>query len=251
MPDTGASRPLTVVTGGTRGIGAATARRLAADGHDLVLSFLSDAEAAEATRAACAGHGVDCAVVRGDLSRSEDVDALFAALPRTPTGVVNNAGLTGPVGPLAEADPDVVRRVVDVNLTGAILVARAAVRALSTSYGGDGGVLVNVSSGAATIGSPGDYVHYAAAKAGVDTLTKGLAQEVGPQGVRVVGVAPGAIRTRIHADAGDPDRLDRIGGAVALGRAGEPEEVAEAVAWLLSDAAAYVTGTTLRVAGGR
>jgi NAD(P)-dependent dehydrogenase (short-subunit alcohol dehydrogenase family) len=248
---TPAERPLTVVTGGTRGIGAATALRLAARGHDLVLTFLSDADAASDTQQACAAHGVACEVVRGDLSRADDVDDLFASLPRRPAHVVNNAGLTGPVGPLAEADPAVVRRVVDVNLTGAILVARAAVRAMSTAYGGTGGVLVNLSSGAATIGSPGDYVHYAAAKAGVDALTLGLAQEAGPQGVRVVGVAPGAIRTRIHADAGDPDRLDRIGDAVALRRAGEPDEVAGSIVWLLSDAASYVTGTTLRVAGGR
>ncbi|MCH1866496.1 SDR family NAD(P)-dependent oxidoreductase [Nocardioides sp. CFH 31398] len=251
MPETAPGRPLTVVTGGTRGIGAATALRLADAGHDLVLTFLADAEAASDTREACLARGVGCDVVRGDLSRADDVEALVASLPRRPDHVVNNAGLTGPVGPLAEADPAVVRRVVDVNLTGAILVARAAVRAMSTAYGGSGGVLVNVSSGAATIGSPGDYVHYAAAKAGVDALTLGLAQEAGPQGVRVVGVAPGAIRTRIHADAGDPGRLDRIGDAVALRRAGEPEEVADAILWLTSDAASYVTGTTLRVAGGR
>ncbi|GAA1931712.1 SDR family oxidoreductase [Nocardioides lentus] len=242
---------LTLVTGGTRGIGAAVALRLAEEGHDLVLAHRADDGAAAALRTRVEARGHACHLWRGDLTDPGAVEALFAALPGVPTGVVSNAGLTGPVGPLAEVDPDVVRRVVDVNLTAAILVARAAVRTMSTAYGGSGGVLVTIGSGAATLGSPGDYVHYAAAKAGVDALTLGLAQEVGPQGVRVVGVAPGAIRTRIHADAGDPGRLDRIGDAVALGRAGEPEEVAAAVAWLMSDDAGYVTGTTLRVAGGR
>ena len=155
------------------------------------------------------------------------------------------------VGPLAETPVDVLRRTVDLNLTAALLVARAAVRALGTSYGGRGGVLVNVSSGAATLGSPGEYVQYAAAKAGVDALTLGLAQEVADQGVRVVGVAPGLVRTRIHEDAGDAGRVERGAAGVPLGRAGEPAEIADAVAWLMSDAASYVTGTTLRVAGGR
>ena len=139
----------------------------------------------------------------------------------------------------------------DLNLVGALLVARAAVRTLSTSYGGRGGVLVNVSSGAATLGSPGEYVQYAAAKAGVDAMTFGLAQEVADGGVRVVGVAPGMVETRIHADAGDAERLSRLAPKVPLGRAGRPEEIANAIAWLLSDEASYVTGTTLRVAGGR
>jgi len=125
------------------------------------------------------------------------------------------------------------------------------VRALGRSYGGAGGVLVNISSGAATLGSPGEYVQYAAAKAGVDALTLGLAQEVAADGIRVVGVAPGLVRTRIHADAGDAGRVSRVGERVPLGRAGEPSEIADAVAWLMSDAASYVTGTTLRVAGGR
>ena len=165
--------------------------------------------------------------------------------------MVNNAGATLHVGPLAETPADIVRQTVDLNLTSALLVARAAVRALGTTYGGGGGVLVNVSSGAATLGSPGEYVQYAAAKAGVDAMTIGLAQEAAPEGIRVVGVAPGLVRTRIHADAGDAGRLERVASKVPLGRPAEPEEIAEAIAWLLSDAASYVTGTTLRVAGGR
>lgn len=245
--------PLTLVTGGTRGIGAATALRLAQDGHDLVLGYAGDDRAAEECRLAVEDAGARCATVRTDLTEPEGVDRLFAAAAAHGrlTGVVNNAGATLHIGPLAETPVDVIAATVDLNLTAALYVARAAVRALGTSYGGPGGVLVNVSSGAATLGSPGEYVQYAAAKAGVDALTLGLAQEVAGDGVRVVGVAPGIVRTRIHADAGEPGRTDRVGPTVPLGRAGEPGEVADAIAWLMSDQASYVTGTTLRVAGGR
>jgi NAD(P)-dependent dehydrogenase (short-subunit alcohol dehydrogenase family) len=241
----------TLVTGGTRGIGAAVAHRLAAAGHHLVLGYRADRDAAERTAAAVRAQGVRCELVAADLADPAGVDELFAAAGRGLTGVVNNAGWAGPLGPLAGTDPDVVRRVVEVNLVAPLLVARAAVRVLGRSFGGAGGVLVNISSGAATLGSPGEYVHYAAAKAGLDTLTLGLGKEAGPDGVRVVGVAPGAIRTRMHADSGDADRLDRIGGAVPLGRAGEPDEIAATVAWLMSPEASYVTATTVRVAGGR
>jgi glucose 1-dehydrogenase len=240
----------TLVTGGTRGIGAAVARRLAADGHDLVLGYARDGAAASRTAATCRELGVDCLTVRADLTTDAGIESLFAAAEGL-TGVVNNAGATLHIGPLADTPPDVVRATVELNLTAAILVARAAVRAMARSRDGSGGVLVNVSSGAATLGSPGEYVQYAAAKAGVDALTVGLAQEVAGDGVRVVGVAPGIIDTGIHADAGEPGRVDRVGPLVPLGRAGTVEEVADAVAWLLSDEASYVTGTTLRVAGGR
>lgn len=240
----------TLVTGGTRGIGAAVALRLARAGHDLVLGYARDDAAAEETRLAVEDAGAHCTVVRADLTEPAEVDRLFAAAGPL-SGVVNNAGATLHIGPLAETPADVVAATVDLNLTAALLVARAAVRSLGTSYGGSGGVLVNISSGAATLGAPGEYVQYAAAKAGVDALTVGLAQEVAAEGVRVVGVAPGIIRTTIHADAGEPGRVARVGPLVPLGRAGEPREVADAVAWLMSDEASYVTGTTLRVAGGR
>jgi NAD(P)-dependent dehydrogenase (short-subunit alcohol dehydrogenase family) len=239
---------LTVITGGGRGIGAATAVRLAADGHDLVLSYLGDEEAAERTAARVRAHGRRCRVVRADVSDPDQVDALFdaAAQEGRLTGVVNNAGSTLHVGDLADTPVHVVRRVVEVNLLGALLVARRAVRDLV-----EGGAIVNVSSAAATLGSPHEYVHYAAAKAGVDTLTTGLAQEAAARGIRVNGVAPGIVRTDIHAAAGDPGRLGRVAPKVPMGRVGEPEEVAEAIAWLLSDACPYATGATLRVAGGR
>ena len=238
----------TLVTGGTRGIGAAVALRLAAEGHALVLGYHRDGDAAEATAAKARAHGVTCQVVRADITTDDGIATLFdTATEHGPlTGVVSNAGATLHLGDLAETPSDVVRRVVDLNLTAAILVARRAVQDLR-----QGGVLVNVSSAAATLGSPHEYVHYAAAKAGVDALTHGLAQEVAGRGIRVVGVAPGIIRTSIHADAGDPDRLERVAPAVPAGRVGEPEEVAEAIAWLLSDACRYASGTTLRIAGGR
>lgn len=245
---TGGAR--TLVTGGTRGIGAATALRLARDGHDLVLGYARDDRAAEEARLAAEDAGAHCTVVRADLTDPDGVDRLFEQAGDL-TGVVNNAGATLHIGRLAETPPEIIAATVDLNLTSALLVARAAVRALGTSYGGRGGVLVNVSSGAATLGAPHEYVQYAAAKAGVDAMTVGLAQEVAGDGVRVVGVAPGIVRTTIHADAGEPGRTDRVGPLVPLGRVGEPHEVADAIAWLLSDEASYVTGTTLRVAGGR
>ena len=244
---------LTVITGGTRGIGAATAHRLAADGHDLVLGYAADDEAAEATAGDVREHGHQVHVVAADITTDDGVALLFARAAElgTVTGLVNNAGATLNIAPLAETSADVVRRTVDLNLTATILCARAAVRLMARSRGGEGGVVVNVSSGAATLGAPNEYVQYAAAKAGVDTLTTGLASEVAGEGIRVVGVAPGIVETTIHADAGEPGRIDRVGPLVPLGRAGDPAEVANAIGWLMSDEASYVTGTTLRVAGGR
>jgi NAD(P)-dependent dehydrogenase (short-subunit alcohol dehydrogenase family) len=242
--------PVTLITGGTRGIGAAIALRLAAAGHDLVLGYRADAAAAASTAESARAHGTACATVAADLTSDDGIATVFAVAERL-TGVVNNAGATYRYASLAQTSPGEIRRTIEINLTAAVLVARAAVRALSTSYGGTGGVIVNVSSGAATIGSPGEYVHYAAAKAGVDTLTRGLGLEVADQGIRVVGVAPGLIDTDLHARTGDPDRIARMAPDIPLGRAGRTTEVAEAVAWLMSDAAAYITATTLRVAGGR
>lgn len=244
---------LTVITGGTRGIGAAAAHRLASDGHDLILGYATDDGAAEQTATEVRGQGRRVHVVRADVTTDEGVELLFgrAAGIGTVTGLVNNAGATLHIGPLAETPAEVVRRTVDLNLTAAILCARAAVRLMSTSRGGSGGVVLNVSSGAATLGAPNEYVQYAAAKAGIDALTTGLAIEVAGEGIRVVGVAPGIVDTTIHADAGEPGRMGRVGPLVPLGRVGEPVEVADAIGWLMSDQASYVTGTTLRVAGGR
>ena len=233
----------TIVTGGTRGIGAAITRALASDGHDVVASYVRD----DATADALAAELDAVHVVRADVTSAEGIDALFAAAQESGpvTGLVNNAGATMHVGALAETDPEIIRAVIDLNLTAAVLCARRAVQAMS-----EGGTIVNISSGAATLGSPGEYVHYAAAKAGVDALTVGLGKEVAPRGIRVVGVAPGTIRTGIHADAGDPGRPDRVAERVPLGRAGEPDDIAGAVAWLFRPEAAYVTATTIRITGG-
>ncbi|MFJ4715200.1 SDR family oxidoreductase [Streptomyces sp. NPDC088785] len=245
------NRPITLVTGGSRGIGAATSLRLARDGHDIALSYVHDEEAAARTADAVRAAGARCAVLRGDTSREADVERLFdearAALGPL-TGLVNNAGVTGGFGPLVDARTEDLRRVVDVNVFGVLLCCRRAARDMAAS---GGGAVVNLSSAAATLGSPGDYVHYAASKAAVDTLTVGLSKELGPAGIRVNAVAPGVIDTEIHARNGDPDRARRMGGELPLGRAGRADEIAAAIAWLLSPDAAYTTGTVLRVAGGR
>ncbi|MFF5703034.1 SDR family NAD(P)-dependent oxidoreductase [Streptomyces sp. NPDC012794] len=244
-------RPVTVVTGGSRGIGAATCVRLAADGHDLVLGYARDGAAAEATAERVRAAGARCVTVRGDTSHEDAVERLFdiAGTELGPvTGLVNNAAVTGPLGRLAEARTEDLRRVVEVNLLGYLLCCRRAARDMAR---GGGGAIVNVSSTAATTGSPGEYVHYAATKAAVDALTVGLSKELGPDRVRVNGVAPGIIETGMHAAMGDPDRPAKAAPGIPLGRPGQPEEIAGAIAWLLSEDASYTTGAVLRVSGGR
>lgn len=246
------ARPVTVVTGGARGIGAATVLHLAAAGHDVVVNYRQDRAAAERVVALVAAGGSRAVAVPADVVEADDLDRLFAAAAELGpvTGLVNNAGLTAHLGDLADTPVEVIRRVLDVNLLGTVLCARRAAQVMSRRRGGPGGAIVNVSSSAATLGSPHEYVHYAAAKAGVDALTVGLAKELAGDGIRVNAVAPGVVRTTIHADAGEPGRPDRVAARVPLGRSGEPEDVAPAIAWLLGDAAAYTTGAVLRIAGG-
>ncbi|MET9596477.1 SDR family oxidoreductase [Streptomyces sp. NPDC006459] len=244
-------RPVTVVTGGSRGIGAATCLRLAADGHDLALGYTRDEAAADAVAAQVRAAGARCVTVRGDVSQECAVERLFdiagAELGRV-TGLVNNAGVTGPLGRLADARTEDLRRVLEVNFLGYLLCCRRAARDMTE---GGGGAIVNVSSAAATLGSPGEYVHYAATKAATDALTVGLAKELGPDGIRVNAVAPGTIETDMHAAMGDPDRPARLAASIPLGRPGLPQEISGAIAWLLSADASYTTGTVLRVSGGR
>lgn len=246
-------RPVTIVTGASRGIGAAVAIRLAQDGHDIVVTYVQDGDAAARVLARAEEAGARCTAVRADVSSPGDVEQLFDAAADSLggiSGLVNNAGLTAHIGNLADTPVEVIRRVIDVNFLGAVLCAREAARRMSTSAGGRGGAIVNISSAAATLGSPHEYVHYAASKAAIDALTLGLAKELASEGVRVNAVAPGIVRTEIHAAAGDPERIERVASRVPLGRAGDPDEIAPAVAWLFSPEAAYVTGTVLRIAGG-
>jgi len=246
------SRPLTVVTGGSRGIGAATAVHLAGHGHDVVVGYRSGRDEAATVVTAAQARGVRAVAVRADVSDPDEVDALFAAAGELGpvTGLVANAGLTAHLGDLADTPVDVVRQVLDVNLLGVVLCARRAAQLMSRSRGGAGGAIVAVSSSAASIGSPHEYVHYAAAKAGVDALVVGLAKELADDGVRVNAVAPGLVRTGIHAGAGDAGRLQRATARVPMGRPGEPAEIAPAIAWLLGPEAGYCSGAVLRVAGG-
>ncbi|WP_329466699.1 SDR family oxidoreductase [Streptomyces sp. NBC_01431] len=245
------SRPVTIVTGGSRGIGAATCVRLAADGHDLALGYVSNEAAAREVAAMVQEAGGRCVTVRADTSQEADVERLFdtAAAELGPvSGLVNNAGVTGPLGRLADARTDDLRRVLDVNVLGYLLCCRRAARDMAAL---GGGAIVNISSAAATLGAPGDYVHYAASKAATDALTIGLSKELGQDRIRVNAVAPGIIGTDIHATMGDPDRPARAAAGIPLGRPGEASEIAAAVAWLLSPDASYTTGTVLRVSGGR
>lgn len=245
------SRPVTIVTGGSRGIGAATCVRLAADGHDLALGFISNSGAAEETATAVRAAGAQCVTVRVDTSDEADVERLFdiAGAELGPvTGLVNNAGVTGPLGRLADTRTEDLRRVLEVNLLGYLLCCRRAARDMAVR---GSGAIVNISSAAATLGSPGEYVHYAATKAATDALTVGLAKELGPDRIRVNAVAPGVITTEMHAAMGDPERPAKTAAQTPLGRPGEPSEIAGAVAWLLSADASFTTGAVLRVSGGR
>lgn len=243
-----------IVTGGGRGIGAATARLAAARGYAVCVNYMADAAAAETLAGEINDGGGRAVALQADVADEEAVERLFAEAERRlgpVTALVNNAGLTGLSGRLDAVEGETLRRVTAVNLLGVFYCARAAVRRMSRNRGGAGGGIVNLSSGAATLGSPDTYVWYAATKGAVDSFTIGLSKEVAAEGIRVNAVAPGLIETDIHASSGMPDRLAQLGHTVPMGRSAAAEEVAEPILWLLSDAASYVTGTILRVGGGR
>lgn len=240
-----------VVTGGSRGIGAATVRLAHQRGHRVVFSFVSDAEAAAEVVAEC--HG-DAVAVRADVRDEAGVRGLFDTADEAfgpVTVLVNNAGILHQQARVDEMDVDRWREVLDVNVIGSFLCAREAVRRMSTRHGGSGGSIVNVSSAAAYLGSPGEYVDYAASKAAIDTLTIGLGKEVAAEGIRVNAVRPGVVHTDIHASGGEPGRVERVAPGVPMQRGGQPEEIAAAILWLASEASSYVTATTLDVSGGR
>ncbi len=245
---------IVIVTGGGKGIGAATARLAASRGYDVAVNYLRDKDAAASVVRDIEAQGRRAIAVQADVAVEADVMRLFETVDRalgTPAALVNNAGLAGPFSRLDEARAETMRMILEVNIMGSLMCAREAVRRMSTKHGGAGGAIVNLSSGAATLGSPGQYVWYAGAKGAIDTITKGLALEVAGEGIRVNAVAPGITETGIHADSGLPDRVERLGPQMPLGRAGKPGEIAEAILWLVSDAASYVTGEVVRVAGGR
>lgn len=243
-----------IVTGGGRGIGAATCRLAAAQGWDVCVGYRSDAGSAGAVVADCRAAGVAAVAVPGDMAVEADVLRLFetAEAELGPiTGLVNNAGILHRQARLDSYTAERITEVLAVNVLGSFLCAREAVKRMSTSYGGSGGSIVNLSSAAAYLGSPNEYIDYAASKGAVDSLTIGLAKEVATEGIRVNAVRPGLIYTAIHALAGEPGRVDRLAPGVPMQRGGTAEEVAEAVVWLLGDQASYVTGTFINVTGGR
>jgi NAD(P)-dependent dehydrogenase (short-subunit alcohol dehydrogenase family) len=243
-----------VVTGGGRGIGAATALLAARQGYDVAVTYVSRKDAALDTVAACGACGVKALAVAGELAAESDVMRVFQEVDERLgrlTALVNNAGIVGQQGRLDGFSASRVERMMAVNVVGPILCAREAVRRMSTAHGGAGGAIVNVSSMAAVLGSPGEYVDYAASKAAVDTFTVGLAREVAEEGIRVNAVRPGVIYTEIHASGGEPGRVDRVKATVPMRRGGQPEEVATAIMWLLSSEASYITGAILNISGGR
>ena len=243
-----------LITGGSRGIGAAVARLCGARGWAVTLNYRADAAAAEAAVAAVEAAGGRATAVPGDMAETGAIATLWDAAEAAfgpVDGFVNNAGVIGRAAPLAERPPEDVKRLVDLNVTGALLAAREAARRMPTDRGGPGGAIVNLSSAAARLGGAGGLTDYAATKGAMDTLTWGLGQELAPGGVRVNGVRPGIIVTDIHGDTGDAGRVARLGKATPMGREGTAEETAEVIVWLLSDAASYVVGAIIDVSGGR
>lgn len=246
---------IAIVTGGGRGIGAATARMLAERGYDVAISYLSNAEAAAAVVRDIEAAGRRGLAVQCDAGDEQETEQLFEVVDRelgTVSALVNNAGMTGKAGRLDAASAETIRACIDANLYGAIWASRAAVRRMSTRFGGKGGAIVNVSSIAPRLGSANYYIWYAAAKGGVDALTIGLAREVVKEGIRVNAVAPGIIDTDIHeSSSGLSGRIEKEAHLIPIGRAGLPEEVAEGIVWLLSDAASYVTAEIMQISGAR
>jgi NAD(P)-dependent dehydrogenase (short-subunit alcohol dehydrogenase family) len=240
-----------IVTGAGRGIGAAIARQAAASGYAVAVNYRSDEAAAQALVAALRGAGARAAAIQADVALEADVARLFARTEAElgpPTALVNNAGITGRIAHFMQTAPATIEAVFRTNVYGTMHCCRAAIEAFRKS--GTQGVIVNLSSVASGSGSPREYVHYAASKAAVETFTLGLAREMAPEGIRVCAVAPGSTLTGIHAAAGEPERPQRVAPAIPLGRLATPDEIAGAVLWMLSPAASYVTGTTLRCAGG-
>jgi len=248
------SRGTLIVTGAGRGIGAAVAKLAGARGYAVAVNYTKNAQAAADVARHVVSSGGRATVIQADISREADVLRLFESAEQELgqiTGLVNNAGITGGFARVEEVTNATLTEVFAVNVIGAMLCAREAVQRMSARNGGRGGAIVNISSRVAEIGGAGEWVHYAASKGALDTFTLGLAREVAAEGIRVNAVAPGHVLTELHAASGDPERPTRLAPTIPMGRAGTPEEIAEAVLWLLSPAASYTTGTILAVSGGR
>ncbi len=246
--------PTLLITGASRGIGAATARLAATRGWDVAVNYTQDEAAAQAVAADVRAAGRRALVLKGDVGVEAEVVALFAAIDREwggLGGLVNNAGVVDVAARVDEMSGARLQRMFAINVLGTMCAAREAVRRMSTRHGGRGGVIVNLSSAAAKLGSPGQYVDYAAAKGAVDAFTLGLAREVAAEGIRVNAVRPGIIETDIHASGGQPGRAAQLAPMVPMQRAGSAEEVAQAIVWLLSDDSSYTTGSVVDVTGGR
>jgi NAD(P)-dependent dehydrogenase (short-subunit alcohol dehydrogenase family) len=247
-------RPIILITGGSRGIGAACAVQAAEAGYDVCFSYASNSDAASLVKARCENHGARALAVKTDVSIEDDVLNLFTTcdVEMGPISVlVNNAGVIGIQGELADFTAERIGWVVDVNVTGALLCMREAALRMSTERGGAGGSIINLSSMASTLGAPFEYIDYAATKGAIDAATVGLAKELGAAGVRVNAVRPGPIHTDIHASGGEPDRIARVSASIPMGRGGEPAEVANLILWLASDEASYMSGALVDVSGGR
>ncbi len=248
------NRPVVMVTGGSRGIGAAVAVGAAAAGYDVVITWIADESAAIAVSGRIEREGGRALAVRCDVADEHQVLAAFSALDNTfgrLDALVNNAGVLAGGQDFADYPTERIRRILDVNVFGAMIVAREAARRMSTRRAGSGGVIVNLSSAAARLGAPGEYIDYAASKGAIDTLTLGLAKELGNQGVRVNAVRPGLIETDIHASGGRPDRVRDLSHLVPMQRGGTAQEVADTILWLMSPRSSYVTGALIDVGGGR
>jgi len=246
--------PVLLVTGGSRGIGAAVCRLAASQGWRVAVNYASNKDAADAVISDIVGQGGDAFAVKGDVGNAADITAMFAAVDKhfgRLDGLVNNAGIVDQPQRVDEMSVERIERMMRINITGSVLCAAEAVRRMSTRHGGKGGSIVNISSMAAIIGSPSQYVDYAASKAAIDTFTIGLAREVATEGVRVNAIRPGIIDTDIHASGGLPDRAKDMAPSIPMQRPGTAGEVADAVLYLLSSNSSYVTGAIMNVSGGR
>jgi NAD(P)-dependent dehydrogenase (short-subunit alcohol dehydrogenase family) len=246
--------PLILITGGSRGVGAATARLAAERGYDVAISFLSNGSAAHAVVTEVEAVGRRALAIRADSADPAQVSQLFAAIDREFGRIdvlVNNAAMLAPQSRLEDLDVERMRRIFAVNAIGPMLCAQQAVKRMAYRHNGKGGSVINISSASARLGSPNEYIDYAASKGAVETFTTGFAREVAREGIRVNCVRPGHIYTEMHASGGEPGRVDRVKDSIPMGRGGQPEEVARAILWLASAEASFITGTFLDVTGGK